>query len=179
VNISILQFNLNYDFLDPQRITVAGNCEMEKHTLDAPRSLFQVHNPNDSYCLARAIAVGLAWYRDIAPLENRQPPYSLSFMQAWHDVGRLQSTMALRIMQNAQLTMDKPAYDLADVDCIQRWFDSVEGSGYYRIIVFHKEQLFKVAYKGAAAPAQKEIYLVLANGHYSFISEPHQLFQVS
>ena len=165
--------------IDTDLVILGGSCSAEEHAIEAPRSFFHIHNPTDTHCLARAVVVGLEWFETVAPQATRTPPFPDEFMRIRHDVHNVQSQRAKILMQRSGLQQNKSLYNLADVAKIQHLLNVIANVGKYRIIVFHKEQLYKVVYRGADRPAKYELCLVLASGHYGFITEPHQLFQVT
>ncbi|CAK5043861.1 unnamed protein product [Meloidogyne enterolobii] len=93
-------------------------------------------------------------------------------------------------MQNAGLRLDLQHYSLDHVTAIQNFVNQTIG-GEIRIVVFQKEQQYRIVFKGkpvkfstkfylskgSVRAARFNICLLLQNNHYNYIGRPEQLFR--
>jgi len=103
-----------------------------------------VVNPNDRYCLARAVNIGLKRIRLLevnGPQQQQQQFRSFCRQQEQH------LEAALQLMQNAGLPLDLQHYSLDHVTAIQNFVNQTMG-GEIRIVVFQKEQQYRIVFKG-------------------------------
>uniref|UniRef100_A0A1I8BV29 Phorbol-ester/DAG-type domain-containing protein n=1 Tax=Meloidogyne hapla TaxID=6305 RepID=A0A1I8BV29_MELHA len=83
----------------------------------------------------------------------------------------------IELMQNAGLPLDLQNYSLNHVSAIQIHINqTMGGEGHIRIVVFQKEQQYRIVFKGDGRAALFNICLLLENGHYNYIGKPEQLF---
>lgn len=85
--------------------------------------------------------------------------------------------LAEQILTAAGVPRDLQLYGPSEAQRIQHWLDNQMGVGEVRLVIFHREQAFRVLWKGDR-PARFTISLVLQDGHYAFIQRPEQLFRV-
>ena len=52
------------------------------------------------------------------------------------------------------------------------------GEGHIRIVVFQKEQQYRIVFKGDGRAARYNLCLLLENRHYNYIGRPEQLLGV-
>lgn len=136
-------------------------------------SLVRIENPNDRWCLARAVDIGLAHLRSMEPDGGGRGWFKAQCLQQW----RL-GDAARRIMIDAGIPLNLQYYDLTHVDAIQRRFNEhMGGPGNIRIVVFKKENQYKIVYKGEGRAAKYNLCLLLEQQHFSYIGRPEQLFK--
>nr|CAD2204285.1 unnamed protein product [Meloidogyne enterolobii] len=61
---------------------------------------------------------------------------------------------------------------------LQRWLNQYYGEGHTRIVVFQKEQQYRIVFKGEGRAARYNLCLLLENRHYNYIGRPEQLLGV-
>uniref|UniRef100_A0A914M7B9 Uncharacterized protein n=1 Tax=Meloidogyne incognita TaxID=6306 RepID=A0A914M7B9_MELIC len=155
----------------------SGSCDLEvDHVLSSRcRSIVRVHNPNDRYCLARAVVIGLARIRMVDQGVANGAARFKEFCQQQQQ----HLFPAENLMRNAGLDFGLMAYSLEHVAILQLWLNQhFDGEGYVRIVVFQKEQQYRIVYKGDGRAARYNLCLLLENGHYHYIGRPEQLFSV-
>lgn len=132
---------------------------MEHNLTPQCRSIVQVVNPNDRYCLARAVNIGLKRIRLMevnGPQQQQQQQFrSFCRQQEQH------FEAAVELMQNAGLPLDLQYYSLDHVTAIQNFVNQTMG-GEIRIVVFQKEQQYRIVFKGY--PAKFSTKFVLSKG---------------
>lgn len=149
-----------------------GNCALEKcrKKRRGLRSLVQVVNPQDTWCMARSVAIGMAYYR----LWKKPEEFKI-----FCDEGNVeQEKRAKRLLVGAGLSKKKHLYDLMDVNAIQKFLDKTYGKTTYRLVVFSREHHNTIIWKKQMI-SRHPIYLYLENGHFSFFSKPGQLMNVN
>ncbi|KAL3118367.1 hypothetical protein niasHT_001003 [Heterodera trifolii] len=127
---------------DSQR---GGGCDFdaEHHVSNSVQSLVRVVNPNDRHCLARAVLLGL---RD---RETRQPNGGgRDVFAAYAERQDQHGAQAVDLLRNAGLPVDKQTYTLEDVEQLQQWINNMNGIGQIRLVVFEKEQEYRIVFKG-------------------------------
>jgi hypothetical protein len=132
----------------------------------------QGHSSEDRYCLARSIALGLAWYRFGC---NRK---ALGFRQFVADRDEQQTEAAVELLRAAGCRLGKRFYGYEDIDRIQPVLDRIYGRLRCRVVVLDANRRFRVRYRSQEAPTPNDICLILVNRHYLFIGEPRFLFRV-
>nr|CAD2207486.1 unnamed protein product [Meloidogyne enterolobii] len=127
-----------------------GSCDMDQeHAVSSRcRSIVRVHNPNDRYCLARAVVIGLTKIRLVDQGDaNNGAAHFRAFCQQQEPI-------------------------------LQRWLNQYYGEGHTRIVVFQKEQQYRIVFKGEGRAARYNLCLLLENRHYNYIGRPEQLLGV-
>ncbi|KAL3114415.1 hypothetical protein niasHT_017279 [Heterodera trifolii] len=157
---------------DAQR---GGGCDFdaEHHVSNTVRSLVRVVNPNDRHCLARSVLLGL---RD---RETRQPNGGgRDTFAAYAGRQDQHGAPAVDLLRNAGLPVDKQMYTLEDVEQLQRWIINEYGVGQIRLVVFEKEQEYRIVFKGEGVAAHFNLCLLLERGHFNYIGRIEQLFKI-
>ncbi|KAL3068295.1 hypothetical protein niasHS_016263 [Heterodera schachtii] len=157
---------------DAQR---GGACDFdaEHHVSNSVQSLVRVVNPNDRHCLARAVLLGL---RD---RETRQPNGGgRDTFTAYAGRQDQHGAQAVDLLRNAGLPDDKQMYTLEDVEQLQRWIINEHGVGHIRLVVFEKEQEYRIVFKGEGVAAHFNLCLLLERGHFNYIGRIEQLFKI-
>lgn len=122
-----------------------GACDLdnEHHLSHKVQSLVRVVNPNDRYCLARAVLLGLC------DRETRMP--NGGGREEFNTYARRQNqhgTQAIHLLTNAGVPVDKHMYTLEDVEQLQQYINNENGVGQIRLVVFEKEQEYRIVFKG-------------------------------
>ncbi|KAL3107975.1 hypothetical protein niasHT_012883 [Heterodera trifolii] len=157
---------------DAQR---GGGCDFdaEHHVSNTVRSLVRVVNPNDRHCLARSVLLGL---RD---RETRQPNGGgRDTFAAYAGRQDQHGAQAVDLLRNAGLPVDKQMYTLEDVEQLQQWIINEYGVGQIRLVVFEKEQEYRIVFKGEGVAAHFNLCLLLERGHFNYIGRIEQLFKI-
>ncbi|KAL3081243.1 hypothetical protein niasHS_012655 [Heterodera schachtii] len=157
---------------DAQR---GGACDFndEHHVSHNVQSLVRVINPNDRHCLARAILIGLRDRETRMPNGGgRDALNAYARRQEEHGPG------AVTLLRRAGIPVDKDMYTLENVEQLQRWINNEHGVGQIRLVVFEKEQEFRIVFKGEGTAAQFNLCLVLERGHFNYIGRIEQLYKV-
>uniref|UniRef100_A0A914NYU9 Uncharacterized protein n=1 Tax=Meloidogyne incognita TaxID=6306 RepID=A0A914NYU9_MELIC len=150
-----------------------GSCDLDQeHAVSSRcRSIVRVYNPNDRYCLARAVVIGLAKIRMVDQGNTGGQFKAFCQQQQQH------LNQAENLMNNAGLSILE--YSLEHVAILQRWLShNLDGEGQVRIVVFQKEQQYRIVYKGEIRAARYNLCLLLENNHYNYIGRPEQLLGV-
>ncbi|KAL3076975.1 hypothetical protein niasHT_031232 [Heterodera trifolii] len=158
---------------DAQR---GGGCDFdaEHHVSNTMQSLVRVVNPNDRHCLARAVLLGL---RD---RETRQPNGGgRDAFAAYAGRQDEHGAQAMDLLRNAGLPVDKQMYTLEDVQQLQQWINNMNGIGQIRLVVFEKEQEYRIVFKGDGMAARFNLCLLLEHGHFNYVGRIEQLFKDS
>ena len=135
-------------------------------------SLVRVENPNDRWCLARAIIIGLR-YRECG--ENRMEPNFLSYIgnQRYHVI------VARRLLSDAGIPTTKDFFTLEDASKIQTLLNARFGSQEVRIVIFSSAKNNGIIWKGwNGRPAKFNLWLYHRQDHFSFLSSPKALLKV-
>lgn len=133
--------------------------------------MIPVINPNDSWCLARAILIGLKF---IENGEQRTPEF-LSFCanQEGH------SNAARQLLLDAGVSVTKEEYGIPDAKKIQRLINERYGDGQIRLVIFAHQLNNRLAWKGwIDRPAAHNLCLFNENAHFAFLGSPQQLLKV-
>ncbi|KAL3124876.1 hypothetical protein niasHT_001079 [Heterodera trifolii] len=157
---------------DPQR---GGACDLdvEHHVSHSVQSFVRVNNPNDRLCLARAVLLGLRDRDTRMPGGGGSAAFNMyATRQAQHGAA------AVQLLTNAGITANKDMYTLDDVQHLQQWINNEHGVGRIRLVVFEKEQEYRVVFKGEGMAAQFILCLVLERCHFNYIGRIEQLFDV-
>jgi len=123
---------------------------LEHVTTSNSRSIIKINNPNDRYCLARCIYIGLTKInlfdlnvRRITPQEQTNQFREFCRQQETH------INNVTELMQNSGIPLDLQEYSLNHVETLQRYVnENVGGEGEIRIVVFKKEQQYQIVFKG-------------------------------
>ncbi|KAL3072418.1 hypothetical protein niasHT_034102 [Heterodera trifolii] len=157
---------------DAQR---GGACDLdnEHHLSHKVQSLVRVVNPNDRYCLARAVLLGLC------DRETRMP--NGGGREEFNTYARRQNqhgTQAIHLLTRAGVPVDKHMYTLEDVEQLQQYINNENGVGQIRLVVFEKEQEYRIVFKGEGTAARFNLCILLERGHFNYIGRIAQLFKV-
>jgi len=86
---------------------------------------------------------------------------------------------AQEMLRKAGIPLNLQEYSLAHLEILQQSLNHhMGGAGYVRLVVFKKEQQYRIVYKGDGKAARFNICLLLENNHYHYIDRPEQLFDV-
>ena len=136
------------------------------------RSLVRILNPDDRYCMAHAVMVGLL------DRQCRQQGRSrLRFQQMCVEQREEQGQLALELLQAARCRLDRHHYGLQDVARVQQLFDARLGIRAIRLVVFDQCAAYQVIWKGANR-AHFNLCLVFNGDHYNYVAQPEQLMKV-
>uniref|UniRef100_A0A914MGR2 DNA-directed DNA polymerase n=1 Tax=Meloidogyne incognita TaxID=6306 RepID=A0A914MGR2_MELIC len=154
----------------------SGGCDTDQeHVVTARcRSIFRIINPNDRLCLARAVFVGITkiWMMEKGEAAERFKAFCKQ-PQDQH------AGPAIEMLRKAGIPLDLQEYSLHHVEILQRSLNHhMGGAGYIRLVVFKKEQQYRIVYKGEGKAARFNICILLENNHYHYIDRPEQLFNV-
>lgn len=133
--------------------------------------MIPVINPNDSWCLARAILIGLKF---IENGEQRTPEF-LSFCanQEGH------SNAARQLLVDAGVSETKEEYGIPDAKKIQRLINDRYGNDQIRRVIFAHQLNNRLAWKGwMDRPAAHNLCLFNEKAHFAFVGYPQQLLKV-
>uniref|UniRef100_A0A914NVU1 Uncharacterized protein n=1 Tax=Meloidogyne incognita TaxID=6306 RepID=A0A914NVU1_MELIC len=154
-----------------------GSCNLDQeHAVSSRcRSIVRVHNPNDRYCLARAVVIGLTKIRLVDQGDaNNGAAHFRAFCQQQE-----QHVIFVNYLMNISgLPNGLQEYSLEHVAILQRWLNQYYGEGHTRIVVFQKEQQYRIVFKGEGRAARYNLCLLLENRHYNYIGRPEQLLGV-
>uniref|UniRef100_A0A914MW89 Uncharacterized protein n=1 Tax=Meloidogyne incognita TaxID=6306 RepID=A0A914MW89_MELIC len=123
-----------------------GSCNLDQeHAVSSRcRSIVRVHNPNDRYCLARAVVIGLTKIRLVDQGDaNNGAAHFRAFCQQQE-----QHVIFVNYLMNISgLPNGLQEYSLEHVAILQRWLNQYYGEGHTRIVVFQKEQQYRIVFK--------------------------------
>ena len=151
---------------------IHGECAREEHESNfRNRDFVRIENPEDRWCLARAILAGIKYYEEG---QQRTPAFvSYCFQQRPH------GKAAEKMLRDSGLPTDKNEYNLKDVEKIQEFLMQRFGKDEIRIVIFAKEYNSRIVWKGwSDRPAIFNLCLYLADNHYSFVGKPQHIFRV-
>lgn len=133
----------------------------------------RINNPNDRFCLARAVYIGLAHLWSAQPgMGGKQWFKSICIQQQNHEVH------ARRLMNNSGIPLDLQFYGVEHVDAMQQHLNQQTGGpNNIRLVVFKKEANYRIIYKGPGKAAKHNLCLLLEQEHFSYIGRPEQLFK--
>ncbi|KAL3074706.1 hypothetical protein niasHT_037571 [Heterodera trifolii] len=157
---------------DPQS---GGACDYaaEHHVSHKVQSLIRVINPDDRLCLARAVLLGL---RDretrMAGGGGRAAFSAYAIRQDQHGAD------AADLLTNAGIALNKHTYTLDDVRQLQQWLTNQHGVGQIWLVVFEKEQEYRIVFKGDGNAARFNLCLLLERAHFNYVGRIEQLFKV-
>ena len=135
-------------------------------------SLIRIENPNDRWCLARAVLIGLR-YRECG--ENRDDCDFFLYTHRQQDHGLL----ARRLLSDAGISTAKEFYTIDDAAKIQELINVRLGAQQIRIVIFSSENQNKIIWKGwKDKPAKFNLCLYHAQNHFSFLTSPRALLKV-
>ena len=158
------------------------SAEVSKHQHPgAPRcqSLVRVLNPNDRWCLARAVLIGLEWHRTMGEEQGglgreRRMIEFRNYHSRQHEHG----PDAEQLMTVAGISSLKEGYGIQDAARLQQYLTNTYGAGVIRLVIFAGEQQNRIIYKGPGHGARFNLCLYHQNHHFSFLGRPEQLFRV-
>ncbi|KAL3087083.1 hypothetical protein niasHS_005322 [Heterodera schachtii] len=142
------------------------------------RSFFPVVNPDDTWCLARAVVLGLAdrHFQHLYGADSQQATAHLrTFWLAQHGHGGEQA--ARQLLQSATLSLDRPSYGVADAQRLQHALDTRLGAQHVRLVIFEREHGCCVLWKAPNRAHFNICLLLQRNAHYGYIQRPQQLFR--
>lgn len=148
-----------------------GNCRDQRLMEKKVRSLVEIVNPTDQWCMARAVAVALAYHKYVVGANNRR-----AFARVTRVGSREQKRMARKLLRLAGIDLEKEHYDLRDLKHLQRWLDRRYGRSAYRIVVFAKDLQNRILWKKDES-ARHNLYLYYAEEHFHFVEKPWQLMR--
>ena len=151
---------------------IHGECARDEHESNfRNRDFVRIENPEDRWCLARAILAGIKYYEEG---QQRTPAFvSYCFQQRPH------GKAAEKMLRDSGLPTDKNEYNLKDAEKIQELLIQRFGKDESRIFVFAKEYNSRIVWKGwSDRPAIFNLCLYLADNHYSFVGKPQHIFRV-
>jgi hypothetical protein len=163
-------------------VDIHGECSLNdgeiegdiKHTNVSVKcqSLYRVENPNDRWCLARSILLGLKYMEEG---QHPTPEFKSYHLFQFLDDRREQ---AAALLKNSGIDLGKIRYGLCDAEMIQNWINKSYGPNFIRIVIFSSEISIKIIWKGCDTPSRYNLCLFHHNNHFSFIGEPKQLYKV-
>lgn len=137
------------------------------------QSCITVQNPDDRWCLARAILIGLK-YREFGKQRYNDDFRSYISNQSLH------GKQAERLLRDAVVSTRKQFYNIEDAKKIQELITRRYGPQQIRLVIFSVAKNNGIVWKGwDGAPAVYNLCLYHNNNHFSFISEPKALLKVS
>ncbi|KAL3114282.1 hypothetical protein niasHT_012915 [Heterodera trifolii] len=157
---------------EPQR---GGACDrdVEHHVSNSVQSLVRINNPNDRHCLARAVVLGM---RDretrVAGGGGKAAFNMFASRQDQH------GPAAAQLLTRAGINVNMDLYTLDDVQHLQQWINNEHGVGQIRLVVFEKEQEYRIVFKGEGLAAKFNLCLMLERSHFNYIGRVEQLFDV-
>ena len=135
------------------------------------RSFVRVVNPEDRYCLARAVIIGLLDRR------CRQLGWSRQRFQRMCTLQPAHGPMAAALLHSAGCRMDRQHYGLRDVARVQQFMDRWLGAHQIRLVVFDQGAAYQIIWKGENR-AHFNLCLVHSADHYNYVAQPEQLMKV-
>ncbi|KAL3068944.1 hypothetical protein niasHT_039083 [Heterodera trifolii] len=164
-----------------ERNSGAGACaadEREARGSVRCRSFFPVVNPDDTWCLARAVVLGLAdrHFQHLYGADSQQATAHLRiFWLAQHGPGGVQA--ARQLLNMATLPLDQNDYGVADAQRLQQALDTQLGAQQVRLVIFEREHGCRVLWKAPNRAHFNICLLLQRNAHYGYIQRPQQLFR--
>ncbi|KAL3107550.1 hypothetical protein niasHT_014010 [Heterodera trifolii] len=164
-----------------ERNSGAGACaadEREARGSVRCRSFFPVVNPDDAWCLARAVVLGLAdrHFQHLYGADSQQATAHLrTFWLAQHGHGGEQA--ARQLLNMATLPLDQNDYGVADAQRLQQALDTQLGAQQVRLVIFEREHGCRVLWKAPNRAHFNICLLLQRNAHYGYIQRPQQLFR--
>ncbi|KAL3121851.1 hypothetical protein niasHT_006434 [Heterodera trifolii] len=164
-----------------ERNSGAGACaadEREARGSVRCRSFFPVVNPDDTWCLARAVVLGLAdrHFQHLYGADSQQATAHLrTFWLAQHGPGGVQA--ARQLLNMATLPLDQNHYGVADAQRLQQALDTQLGAQHVRLVIFEREHGCRVLWKAPNRAHFNICLLLQRNAHYGYIQRPQQLFR--
>ena len=152
--------------------TIHGECAREEHETNFKnRDFIRIENPEDRWCLARAVLAGIKYYEEG---QQRTPAFvSYCFQKKPH------GKAAEKLLRDSSLPTDKAEYNLKDAEKIQDCLIRRFGEDEIRIVIFAKEYNSRIVWKGwSDRPAIFNLCLYLADNHYSFVGKHEHIFRV-
>jgi hypothetical protein len=164
-----------------------GNDRAHQHQQMSVKcqSLVKVENPDDRWCLARSIVIGLAYQQLVHnPRTNflknggiggiPEQRRNIKKFKEFCEIQDTHDTVAQNLMKSAGVFRNKQWYGLTDITK----FDQFLGPR-VRLVIFAAESQCRILYKSEKAETNYDLALVLDKKHFSFISKPSQLFKVN
>jgi hypothetical protein len=133
------------------------------------RSLIEIHNPNDTWCMARAVVVGM----EAARVKEGKTSIE-AFKQFCADEGNRQRRAAYRLSVHSGLPL-KRLCGLEDLKLLQEYLHS-RYADRFRLALFSKEANCSMVWRGERR-ALHSICLLHENDHFAFLGSPRHLFK--
>lgn len=138
------------------------------------QSWVAVVNPNDTYCLARAIVLGLMDRRH----QLLHQPNAHFRLWAEGQRGDEGQELALELMNTVGIPVDQPMYGVREARRVQNWLNTTLGGPHHvRLVLLERERGWRVCWK-SPEPAHFTLTLACVNHHWSYIQCPQQIFRV-
>ncbi|KAL3071911.1 hypothetical protein niasHS_016512 [Heterodera schachtii] len=159
----------------------AGACAVDEREARGSvrcRSFFPVVNPDDAWCLARAVVLGLAdrRFQHLYGADSQQATAHLrTFWLEQHGHGGEQA--ARQLLNMATLPLDQNDYGVADAQRLQQALDTQLGAQQVRLVIFEREHGCRVLWKAPNRAHFNICLLLQRNAHYGYIKRPQQLFR--
>lgn len=152
--------------------SISGQCSNNDHAhASRCQSLVKVINPNDNWCLARAVNIGLKY---IECGETRNPEFMAYCMNQ-----QLHTVEAQELLNHAGISTDKTEYGIDDAKKVQSLLISRYGEQQIRLVIFSQRLNNRIAWKGwIDKPARYNLAIYHENKHFAFIGSPQQLLKV-
>ena len=177
---------LNKEMTDLAAVTVPklhGECsvidddneddEARSHALHSIRchSFVRILNPDDRWCLARAINIGLKYWECGQQRTPEFMAHCLNQQAHGPDVERL--------LSDAGIETTKQQYGIDDAMRIQQLLQQRYGADAIRLCIFSHEARNALIWKGwTGRPAHYNLALFHEASHFSFVGEVKQLLKV-
>jgi hypothetical protein len=151
------------------------------------QSLWAVSNPQDRWCLPRAVYMGCVFHRLLpVPAEVLEQSGSNTRIAAAPHVPKkflqqqqqLHTPHVVQMMTEAGIPEDLEFYGLPEARLLQTWLTQQFGLDSVRLIILGYEQQYRVVFRGVDHPTRINLCIYLQQKHYSFVGRPEQLFNV-
>ncbi|KAL3123204.1 hypothetical protein niasHT_006534 [Heterodera trifolii] len=153
-----------------ERNSGAGACAVDEREARGSvrcRSFFPVVNPDDAWCLARAVVLGLAdrRFQHLYGADSQQATAHLrTFWLEQHGHGGEQA--ARQLLNMATLPLDQNDYGVADAQRLQQALDTQLGAQQVRLVIFEREHGCRVLWKAPNRAHFNICLLLQRNAHY-------------
>jgi hypothetical protein len=165
----------------PTTSKYTGGCA-EHPRAKSFKSIIEINNPHDEWCMARAIVVGIE-----ASKVKEGKRTSQQFTAFCDDNQRVQSRAAYKLQLLAGVPLDRLC-GIKDLKMFQEFLDSryedrfrfayfilILATRNFRLALFAKEQQCSMIWRGEKR-AKHNICLLLESNHFVFIGAPKQMF---
>ena len=158
--------------LDEQQ-AIKGQCSNNEHQYSSRcQSLVKILNPDDNYCLAREINVGIKYWKCG---EDRMHP---DFITYWRHQDQHQA-QAEALLSDAGIPTTKTVYGVKEAKKIQQLLNRRYGEWQVRLVIFSNRLHNRIAWKGwTEHAAAYNLCLYHESDHFGFIGSPQQLLKV-